>query len=163
MPQLDPTWFASQLFWLAICFVALYFMLSRLILPPLLDIMAKRTESLASDVDTAQRLKTEAEQARLDYEKTLTLARNNAQTVMNEALAEQKAKAEAKGKELDKQIERKLGEAATRIGAQKIQMMNDLSPAVMELTSLIVEKLTQSKPAGDKVETVLRAAAKGGK
>lgn len=163
MPQLDPTWFASQIFWLFVCFVALYFMLSKLILPPLLEVMAKRTDVLASDVDMAQRLKSQAEQARQEYEKTLVTARSNAQAVMNEALAEQKAKAEAKGKELDKQIERKLGEAATRIGAQKIQMMNDLNPAVMELTSLIVEKLTQSKPSGDKVETVLRAAAKGGK
>lgn len=155
MPQLDPTWFASQIFWLAICFVSLYFMLSRLVLPPLLDIMAKRTQTLASDVESAQRFKTEAEQARQDYEKALAEARNNAQELMNKAVADQKAKAEVKGKELEKQIEQKLASASSQIAAKKASMMSELAPTAIELTSMIVEKLTQSKPSAEQVNKVL--------
>ena len=162
MPQLDPTWFASQLFWLAICFVALYVMLSRLVLPPLLDIMAKRSETLASDVEVAQSMKSQAEQARVDYEKTLAVARSNAQTVMNSSLAEQKAKAEAKGKELDRQIEQKLAAATAQITTKKNAMMQELAPAAVELTAMIVEKLTQAKPSADQVNKALNAATKGG-
>ncbi len=159
MPQLDPTWFASQLFWLAICFVALYAMLSRLVLPPLLDIMANRTATLATDIELAQALKAEAEQARVDYEKTLAAARNNAQALMNDAMAEQKAKAEAKGKELEKQIEAKLAAATQQIEAKKAKMLQELAPTAADLATLIVEKLTQSKPSADKVT---QAIAKGG-
>ncbi len=161
MPQLDPTWFASQVFWLAICFVALYFMLSRLVLPPLLDIMAKRTDTLATDIDTAQRLKSEAEQARLDYEKVLAKARGDAQAAMNDAVADQKLKAEAKGKELEKQIEQKLATATAQIEAKKATMMNELAPTVVDLTAMIVEKLTQAKPSPDQVTKALNLATKG--
>jgi len=162
MPQLDPTWFASQLFWLAVCFVALYIMLSRLVLPPLLAIMAQRTHTLASDVEVAQSMKSQAEQARLDYEKTLAVARSNAQTVMNNSMAEQKAKAEAKGKELDRQIEQKLAAATAQITAKKNTMMLELASAAVEITAMIVEKLTQAKPTADQVNKALNAATKGG-
>lgn len=162
MPQLDPTWFASQVFWLFVCFVALYFMLSKLVLPPLLDIMARRTDMLATDIDTAQRLKGEAEQARQDYEKVLAQSRAAAQAQMNAAVAEQKAKAEAKGKELEAQIEQKLAAAQQQIEAKKAAMMKELGPAVEELTSLIVEKLTNAKPSASDVGQVLKVA-KGGR
>ena len=50
MPQLDPTWFASQLFWLAITFVTLYVVLSRFVLPPLLEIIARRAQTAQDDM-----------------------------------------------------------------------------------------------------------------
>ena len=161
MPQLDPTWFVSQVFWLAICFVALYFMLSKLVLPPLLDIMAKRTDTLATDIDTAQRLKAEAEQARLDYEKVLAKARGDAQAQMNDAVADQKAKAEAKGKELEKQIEQKLAATTAQINAKKAAMVKELSSTTMDLTAMIVEKLTHAQPSADQVNKALNAVSKG--
>lgn len=155
MPQLDPTWFASQLFWLTLCFAALYTVLSRLVLPPLLDIMARRNEAVASDIETAQSLKGEAEQARLDYEKTLAEARHQAQGLMTEALAEQKAKAEARGRELERQIEQRLTAASVQIEARKNQMMDELTPAISELAGMIVEKLTQSQPSTEQVSQAL--------
>ena len=163
MPQLDPTWFASQLFWLSICFIALYFMLSRLVLPPLMQIMSERSNVLASDVETAQRLNLEAEQGRVDYEKTMAVARSDSQAAINTALTEQKAKGEAKSKELDKQIEQKLDAASAQIAAKKNTVLAELSPAALEITSMIVEKLTQAKPSSDNVVKALNSATKGGR
>jgi F-type H+-transporting ATPase subunit b len=161
MPQLDPTWFASQIFWLVISFAALYFMLSRLILPPLLEIIARRAETLSSDIEMAQRLKSEAEQARVAYEKTMAEARSKAQSLMNDAVADQKAKAEAKGKELDRQIEQKLAAATAQIEAKKTQMLAELAPAAVELTAMIVEKLTNRAPKPEQVAQVLNELSKG--
>ena len=78
MPQLDPTWFASQVFWLVLTFAALYFVVSRMALPQLQDIVARRKQTVASDLERAQNLQAQAEKARQDYERTLADARSRA-------------------------------------------------------------------------------------
>ena len=55
-PAFDPTWFASQLFWLAVFFLGLYFALGRYVLPKLSDTLEKRANRIASDLDEAARL-----------------------------------------------------------------------------------------------------------
>ena len=145
MPQLDPTWFASQLFWLAITFVALYFVLSRFVLPPLQEIMGRRASTVEGDISQAQSLKVQAEHARVDYERALTDARTRAQALMNEATESYKAKSEAAGKEMDRQIELKLTNATQRIATKKEEMIQALAPSMNELAMLIFEKLTQFK------------------
>ena len=80
LPQLDPTWFASQIFWLLIVFGALYFIFSRSILPALSTTLENRHEHIQSDLDTAERLKEEAETVQSNYEAVLVDARAKAST-----------------------------------------------------------------------------------
>ena len=152
MPQLDPTWFASQLFWLAITFVALYFVLSRFVLPPLQEVIGRRASTVEGDISQAESLKAPAEHARADYERALNDARTRAQAVMNEATESYKTKSEAAGKEMDRQIELKLTNATQRITAKKEEMMQALAPSMNELATLIFEKLTQQTAGSDQEE-----------
>lgn len=162
MPQLDPTWFASQLFWLAIAFFTLYVVLARFALPPLLAIIEQRKEKVAGDLALAQRFKTEAEAARLDYERALADARSQAQQVMVDVAAQYKAKAEHTGREMDMQIAKQLSEAEQRIAAKKAELFTTLTPATTELAQMIVEKLTgQIIPTAGKL-SALKKLSKGG-
>ena len=47
MPQFNPAWFASQVFWLAIVFIALYYVLSRVLLPRLAETIDQRAAKIA--------------------------------------------------------------------------------------------------------------------
>ena len=161
MPQLDPTWFASQLFWLAVTFVLLYAMLSRFVLPPLQDIVARRKQTAASDIEQAQSLKSQADYARQEYERTLAEAREHAQGFMSDAMQDHKAKAELEAKDMDKQIEKQLAEAMRKIAARKAELLDELTPTAAELTGMIVEKLTQRRPGADQVTRILNEIAKG--
>jgi F-type H+-transporting ATPase subunit b len=161
MPQLDPTWYSSQLFWLALTFVGLYIVLSRMVLPPLMEVIARRAQTVQGDIETAQRLKHDAEVARANYDKALADSRMKAQTLMNEAIASQKHTAEEKAKELDKQIEKKLAAASAQISAKKTQMLTELIPTTSELVGMIVEKLTQQAPNPEQVHAALGDIAKG--
>ncbi|MBT7451768.1 MAG: F0F1 ATP synthase subunit B', partial [Rhodospirillaceae bacterium] len=42
MPQFDPSTFSSQLFWLLICFVVLYWVISKFAIPRIGDILEQR-------------------------------------------------------------------------------------------------------------------------
>lgn len=161
MPQLDPTFYASQLFWLAITFIALYVVMSRFVLPPLLDIIARRQQTVEGDISLAQSLKSQAEQARADYERAMAEARANAQALMDEATEAYKAKSELASREMDRQIELKLAEASRRIAAKKAEMIEALTPTTTELTAMIVEKLTQQTPSADQVSRIINDLAKG--
>jgi len=72
MPQLDITTFAPQIFWLAVSFVVLYVLMSRLALPRIGAILAARSGQIEGDLDAARRLKAEAEAAVAAYEKALS-------------------------------------------------------------------------------------------
>lgn len=146
MPQLDPTWFASQLFWLAITFLTLYVLLARVILPPIMNIMAQRKGTVESDLVAAQTFKSQAEEAKELYERTLAEARARSQQLLNDAIQEQKTRAEQAGKELDVQIASKLSDAESRIQAKKQELLTALDPAATELAQVIVAKLVQHAP-----------------
>ena len=155
MPQLDPTWFASQLFWLAITFAVLYTVLARAVLPPLQNIVARREGTIEGDIATAESFKEQAEAARQDYERTLAEARDRAQQLVNDAVASQKAKADQAMRDLDKQVATKLEAASATITTTKKELIAALTPATEELTSLIVEKLTHRNTAKDKIGSVI--------
>jgi len=163
MPQLDPTWFASQLFWLAIMFLALYAVLSRVMLPPIMDIIARRKDTIEGDIGQAQGFKSQAETARQEYERLLAETRGQVQQLMSDALATHKVKAEAANKAMDQEIEKKLTEATRRINAKKQELLDVLKPAAADLTAMIVEKLTKAKPAGEQVSRALGNVAKAGR
>jgi F-type H+-transporting ATPase subunit b len=161
MPQLDPTWFASQLFWLVITFSVLYLVLSRVMLPPLQAMLLKRQETLDHDIDQAQSMKSEAERARQEYERLLAETRAKAQQLLAEAQAAHKAKADRAVQEMDKEIEKKLADATRKIEAKKQELKAALSPATAELTAAIVEKLTRQAPTSEQVSRIIGNLGKG--
>ena len=69
MPQLDPTTFAPQLFWLVVTFVLLYLVMWKLVIPKIGEILQDRQIRIDNDLDKADHLKIEAEAAREAYEK----------------------------------------------------------------------------------------------
>src|SRR5689334_8685942 len=103
-PPFNKETFASQLVWLAIVFVALYALISRVAIPRIGGILAARTQRIEGDFAAAQRMKHEAESALEAYEKSLAEARNRAQAIG----AEIRDKLHAQGEERRKALEGKL-------------------------------------------------------
>lgn len=96
MPQLDPEFFGPQLVWLTITFVALYLVLSKLVLPRIGDVLEARQGRIADDLDEAERLRKDSETVLAEYEAALTEAREQAHRRSQEAHAKVAADAERK-------------------------------------------------------------------
>ena len=62
MPQLNPEFFFSQLFWLVITFSFLLFFLWRVSLPRISSVLEKRENKINNDIETAKQLQAEAEE-----------------------------------------------------------------------------------------------------
>lgn len=157
MPQLDPTWFASQLFWLAVCFVFLYILLSRLVLPPLQNVMGSRKTAMDGDLAAAQDFKQQAELAKQTYEKTLADSRAQAQSIIAEADATSKEEAAKSLKALEGQISLQLASASKNINAKKQELLSEIMPKATEFASIITEKLTGTAPTAEQVKSAVQS------
>ncbi len=160
MPQLDPTSFPSQLFWLTVTFVSLYFLLARFLLPRVQEVLTRRAWVKDSDITQAENMKAEAERLRDHYEKALANARAKSQALLAEtqaAIATQTAEQQAQS---DAMIEKKLAESALSIQAAKQHVADKLSPVSGDLASLIVELLVHHKPNAGEVKTLVNELTK---
>jgi F-type H+-transporting ATPase subunit b len=146
-PPFDSATFASQLLWLAITFVALYLLMSRLALPRVGGIIAARRERIESDLGEAARLKEESEAALASYEQALVEARANAQTLAAQTRDRLMAEADASRKALEENLNRKLAEAEASIAATKNAAMANVRGIAAEAAAAIVERLLGAAPA----------------
>ena len=78
MPQLDVNAWPPQLFWLAITFLVLYFIVSKLVIPRTGGTIEGRKNQIDSDLASAQRFRTDTDNAVAEYEKALAEARSKA-------------------------------------------------------------------------------------
>src|SRR6188768_3181036 len=84
-PPFDASTFASQLLWFAITFGVLYYLMAKVALPRLAGIIDGRRDRIAADLDAAERLKGESQEAARNYEKALAQARSNASSIADTA------------------------------------------------------------------------------
>src|SRR5246127_395858 len=77
-PPFEAEHFPSQLVWLAISFVLLYVLMSRIALPRIGGIMAARSKAISDDLAAAEHLKERSNAANAAYEKALAGTKSRA-------------------------------------------------------------------------------------
>jgi F-type H+-transporting ATPase subunit b len=147
--------FGGQLLWLAITFAALYFLMSRLVLPRLTGIIENRRETIARDLDDAAAMKTRAEEAGTAYEKALSEAKSQAQRLAQETRSKLAAESDARRKALEADLAQRLAESEATIAAKKAEAMSHVRTIAIETTTAIVERLSGRAPSPQAVEAAL--------
>ena len=88
LPQLDIATYASQVFWLIVTFIVLYFLVAKIAMPRIAEVLEGRQERIEDDLDKAETLKKEAYLVRVEYEKALSSAREEAHEATRRAQEE---------------------------------------------------------------------------
>jgi F-type H+-transporting ATPase subunit b len=102
MPQLDPTYWASQAFWLILIFTSLYLALSNLFIPKIKDNIDNRENKIKDDLDEAQKLKNLAEEKLKEYELSIENAKKEVQKIIFESKNKLNLEIQSKKKNLIK-------------------------------------------------------------
>ena len=163
MPQLHFHTFPSQLFWLAITFVALYWALSKLALPRIERIIEERRNRLDEDLEKAAQMKSEAEAVIHAYQKALTDARLSAQAVVKETADRLAAEAAERQRAANTEIANRTAEAETRIAAAKTQALGEVRTIAVEVARAAAARLTGSEVPESEVRAAVDAAVAGGR
>ena len=85
MPQLNPEFWVSQIFWLTMTFGILYIVLSKFILPRISANLEVRKSQILDNIETAEKLREESELKIEEYNKTLQRSRNEAKNYFKQA------------------------------------------------------------------------------
>lgn len=159
-PPFDKQTFPSQLFWLAICFIALYLITARLVQPRVGGIIQARRDRIAGDLAEATRLKQDSEAALAAYEKALADARARAQAIAGETRDRLHGEADSSRKVLEEELNARLTEAERSIEGTKRTAMANVRGIAIEAAGEIVNRLAGVKPAEPAVAAAVDAVLK---
>jgi len=160
-PPFQSEHFPSQLLWLALTFILLYVLMSRIALPRIGVIIADRGKRIADDLKAAQGFKEQSEAANAAYQKSLADARARAQAIANETRERQAAQAEALNKRLEAELHEKLAAAERSIAATRSAAMNNVGSIAVETAAAIVERLLGKAPPATDVTAAVAEVSKG--
>ncbi|MGA8654135.1 MAG: F0F1 ATP synthase subunit B [Xanthobacteraceae bacterium] len=159
-PPFESQHFPSQLFWLALTFILLYVLMSRIALPRIGGILTARSKHIADDLAAAQRLKDQSDAANTTYQKSLADARARAQGIANDTREQQAAEAAATNKKLEAQLHEKLAAAEQSIAATRSAAMGNVGSIASDTAAAIVERLIGTVPAQGDVAAAVAEVSK---
>ena len=160
MPQFDPTWFASQIFWLLVIFAIFYYVLSSAVLPKLGGAIEAREKTIEGDLARAGALKGETDKMVAAYEKALAESRAKAQTVRAETEAANAKQAAERSAAQAAQLADKIKSAEARIAEARKAALANVEALAGEIAADAARKLAglSVNPADAKAAA---AAARG--
>lgn len=160
-PPFNKSTFPSQLVSLAIAFVLLYVISSRIALPRVGRVLDARQSKIDGDLADAQAFKDESDAALKAYEGELAAARARAQAIGSETRDELNAQSEAERRNLEQQLAGKLADAEKKIAATRASAMSNVRSIAADATGAIVQRLTGTVPDRKSIDAAVDSSLKG--
>ena len=161
MPQLNIADWPPQLFWLAVTFIALYFVISRVVIPRTGGVIEGRKERIDGDLALAQKLKADTDAAAQAYEKELANARAKAGEIGQAARNALSAEADKERQKLDAELGAKIAAAEKAIAVSRKSAIAEVADVASGIAADIVDQLTGSRVAKADADQAVAKAQKG--
>ena len=159
MPQLDLSTYASQAFWMVLCFSLLWLLLSIFITPKIADVLEQRKRKIDDYIRKAEKLNQQAKASLEKYEQTLNAAKAKAAA---DIAANQKESAAFLAEEerlLNERLNKQIADSEFKLAKEKKETMQQIQNLSQNLAFDIVQKLGFAQITENDVEAV--AAQKG--
>ena len=145
MPQLDPTYWASQAFWLILVFSILYVSISKFYLPKIKNNLENRENKIKEDLEDASKLKEESEIKLKEYDKILESAKKEVSKIHFESKNILKKNIEEKKKDIEQQIEKDFTKTQKEIIDLKKNSLATIQNISENIASNIIENISGDK------------------
>ena len=154
MPQLDPTYWASQAFWLILIFTVLYISIAKFYLPKIKNNLDNRENKIKDDLEDANKFKELSEAKLKDYEKILEDAKKEVIKIHLDQKNLLDKDIQSKKVTMEKEIENEILKAQKEIDELKQSSLSDIRSISENIASSIIENIS-----GDKLnESSIKAA-----
>ena len=145
MPQLDFTTFIPQLFWLFLCLTILYFVLSKIALPRISDVIEERNDTITDDLDEAKSLSLEAEKVVEDLKSKLEEARSISQKNLMDERQKNLEIISSKRKHFEEDVSKEISSSEKEIKKNKIKALKEASSLAEDIAEEIINNLFVKK------------------
>ena len=154
-PPLDAGTFVPQLVWLALTLGLLYVLLRRVVLPRVGEVIEERADRIERDLEQAEKLKGETEDALANYEQALAEARAKSNAMAKSMRDKLTAEVDKERAKVDAAIAAKLTEAERRIADTKSKALHSVGDIAGDVAGAIVARLIGKEVSKDELKKAL--------
>ncbi len=141
MPQLNPEFWISQIFWLTLTFGTLYIILSKLILPKISANLELRKSQIQENIEAAEKQRKESETKLKEYDEIILKSRLKANDIFKDSREKVIKDINIKKEALDKQIDEEIKKVEKEINQLKETSPEKINKIAIEISSDILKKL----------------------
>ena len=141
MPQLNPEFWFSQIFWLIIAFGLLFIVLSKLILPKISANLETRKSQILENIGAAEKQREESENKIKEYEKIILDSKNEAKNYFSKAREQILKDIDKKKEALKNEINEEISKVEKEIVDLKNKSPDKINKIAIETSSDLVKQL----------------------
>ena len=141
MPQLNPEFWISQIFWLILTFGTLFIILSKFILPKISNNLELRKSQILENVEMAEKQKKESEDKIKEYEDLIAKSKNEARNFFNEARKKILFDIDKKREQLEQEINNEIVNVEKEIIDLKKNAPEKINKISIETSSNLIKYL----------------------
>jgi len=155
MPQLNPEFWISQIFWLIIVFGILYIVLSKLILPKISLNLELRKSQIQDNIEAAEKQRENSEAKLKEFDDIITKSKLNAKGIFQEARENTLKEINLKRETLDKQIDEEIKKAEQEINILKKSAPQKINKIAIETTFELVREFIGAEVNNSSISAIV--------
>ena len=155
MPQLNPEFWISQIFWLTLTFGILYIVLSNLILPKISDNLESRKSQILENIEAAEKQRENSEAKLKEYEEIVLKSKLEAKSIFNQAREKALKDINAKKDVLDKQIDDEISKAEQEIKSLRNGAPDKINKIAIDTSSELIQKLIGAEVNNSSISAIV--------
>ena len=163
MPQLDPEFWISQIFWLTITFGILYLVLSKFILPKISSNLELRKSKIQENIEAAEKQRESSEIQLKEYDEIILKSKIEAKNIFKNAREKIIKDINSKKEILDKQIDDEINNAEKEIEALRKVAAEKINKIAIETSSDLLKKLIGTEINNSSISAIVDDLSKKNK
>ena len=155
MPQLNPEFWISQIFWLTLTFGILYVVLAKLILPKISANLELRKSQIQENIEAAEKQRENSESKLKEYDNIIFKSKLEAQNILKAAREKLIKEINSKKENLDKQIDEEIKKAENEINILKKSAPEKINKIAIDTSSELIKKLIGAEVNNSSISAIV--------
>jgi len=160
MPQLNPEFWISQIFWLTLTFGTLYVILSKLILPKISANLETRKSKILENIEAAEKHREESEQKIKEYDKIVQDNKIESKNYFNQARGKMLKDINLKKENLNKEINEEIRKAEIEIEDLRNKAPEKINKIAIEVSTDLIQQLISVEVNNSSISAIVNDLSK---
>ena len=155
MPQLNPEFWVSQIFWLILTFGVLYVVLAKLILPKISANLEIRKSQILDNIEAAEKQRKESELKIVEYEKVIQDSKNEAKNYFKQAREKLLKDINLKKEALDKELNKEIQKAESEVQELRVRAPEKINKIAIETSADLLQQLIGAEVNNSSISAIV--------
>ena len=158
MPQLNPEFFISQLFWLAVFFTFLFVFLWKISLPRIANVLEKRQNKIDENLSMAKELQKQAQEIEKKINDQISLTKQATNEQIKKVVSTLNEDVESHLSELDIELEEKISRSEKELLKKRDQQLENINNEILNITKITVSKIANINLSNTEVSEAIKTS-----